>query len=106
VLEAMACGLPCVAASTSGSRELIVDGETGLTYEPDDAAGLAAAVRRCLGPDGERMGEAALRIAEARYSIRCVADRYEALYAELLSGAPRRAGVGLPEPLPTRDQTP
>jgi glycosyltransferase involved in cell wall biosynthesis len=106
VLEAMACALPCVAASTSGSRELIVEGETGFTYPPDDVSGLAAAVRRCLGPDGERMGETARRLAESRYSIGRVADRYEALYAELLSGQSQRARLALDEPSPTRDHTP
>ena len=41
ILEAMACGLPCVAARASGSRELVVEGQTGITYAPDDVAALA-----------------------------------------------------------------
>lgn len=84
VLEAMACGLPCVAARASGSRELITEGETGFTYAPDDAAGLAAAVQRCLSPEHAGMGEQARQVTEERYSIRLVADRYQALYAGLL----------------------
>lgn len=90
VLEAMACGLPCVAARASGSRELIVDGESGFTYAPDDSAGLAAAVQRCLSPAAAAMGAKGRRLAEERYSIRSVADRYEALYRQLLPG--RQAG--------------
>jgi phosphatidylinositol alpha-1,6-mannosyltransferase len=86
VLEAMASGLPCVAARASGSRELISEGVTGFTYEPDDAPGLAAAVRRCLAPGAAAMGEQARRLALQRYSIRAVTDQYEALYARLLSG--------------------
>jgi glycosyltransferase involved in cell wall biosynthesis len=85
VLEAMACGLPCVTARTSGSTDLIVEGVNGHTYAPDDAAGLAGAVRHCLSADGRRMGEGARRLAETNYSIRAVADRYEALYERLLS---------------------
>ena len=85
VLEAMACSLPCVVARASGSRELIVEGENGFTYVPDDSASLAAAVRRCLSPEGAGMGEKGRCMAEARYSIRAVADQYEALYAQLLS---------------------
>lgn len=92
VLEAMASGLPCVAARASGSRELIVEGETGFTYPPDDAEGLAVAVRRCLGPGGVALGAQARALAERRYAIRAVADRYEALYAELL---PARAAPTL-----------
>jgi phosphatidylinositol alpha-1,6-mannosyltransferase len=93
VLEAMAAGLPCVAACASGSRELIVDGQTGCLYVPDDAAGLAQAVRRVLGPDGPAMGAAGRRAAEARYAIGSVADRYEALYDQLLG---RRAAGEVP----------
>ncbi len=82
----MACGLPCVAARASGSRELIVEGETGHTYAPDDAKSLAVAVRSCLAPAAAGMGEKARALAEAQYSIRAVADRYESLYARLLFG--------------------
>jgi phosphatidylinositol alpha-1,6-mannosyltransferase len=93
VLEAMAAGLPCVAACASGSRELIVDGQTGCLYAPDDTAGLAQAVRRVLGPNGPAMGAAGRRVAEARYAIGSVADRYEALYTQLLG---RRAAGEVP----------
>lgn len=88
VLEAMASGLPCVVARASGSRELIVEGETGFTYEPNDAAGLAAAVQRCLTPAALHMGEMARGLAQQRYSIHVIADQYEALYMQLLPGQP------------------
>ncbi len=84
VLEAMASGLPCVAARASGSRELIVEGQTGFTYAPDDAEGLSTALRRCLSPEGASLGQQARATAEQHYSIRAVADRYESLYAHLL----------------------
>jgi glycosyltransferase involved in cell wall biosynthesis len=84
-LEAMACGLPCVAARASGSRELIVDGETGFTYEPGEADELAAALRRCLSPGAATLGAAGRERAQADYSILAVAARYEALYAKLVS---------------------
>jgi glycosyltransferase involved in cell wall biosynthesis len=81
----MACGLPCVAARASGSRELIVEGETGFTYASDDVARLAATVRHCLSSEGTGMGTQARQLAQARYSIAAIADQYEALYARLLS---------------------
>lgn len=95
VLEAMAAGLPCVAASASGSRELIEDGQTGVLYTPDDAAALARAVQRVLGPEAAAMGEKGRQVAEARYAIRVVSDRYEALYARLL-GRPAQGQPALP----------
>ncbi|MDL2336221.1 MAG: glycosyltransferase family 4 protein [Pseudomonadota bacterium] len=84
VLEAMACGLPCIAAKASGSRELIVEGETGYTYAPADIAELAMAVKRCLSSLGAGMGAKARRLAEDRYSIVSIANQYEAIYARLL----------------------
>jgi glycosyltransferase involved in cell wall biosynthesis len=84
VLEAMACGLPCVAARASGSRELIVQGRTGYTYEHGDVAEMARALSLCLGPEGRSLGAEARRLVEARYSIGAIADRYEALYERLL----------------------
>lgn len=84
VLEAMACGLPCVAARASGSRELIQEGRTGFTYQHGDVDGLVLALRQCLGPEGRGIGTEARRHVETRYSIEAVADRYEALYAQLL----------------------
>ena len=84
VLEAMASSLPCVAARASGSRDLIVDGRNGYTYTPDDAQGLAMAVQACLSEPGLQMRACARQMAEERYSIRAIADQYEALYSRLV----------------------
>ena len=60
-LEAMASGLPCVCADATGSRSLVVPGETGFLAPADDADGFARQsplwprTRRCA----QRMGEAA-----------------------------------------------
>jgi len=89
MLEAMACGLPCVATRTSGSRELVCEGETGYTYVPGNADDLSAAVQLCLSPAGPRLGERARRMAQATYSIQAIADRYETLYGRL-QGAEQR----------------
>ena len=39
--EAMVCGLVVVGTTTGGTRELLKEGETGLTFEPEDFIGLA-----------------------------------------------------------------
>ena len=85
VLEAMACGLPCVAARASGSRELIREGETGYTYAHGDVTEMGEALHRCLSAEGIRLGEKAREVAQTQYSIEAVTDRYEALYEQLLS---------------------
>ena len=89
VLEAMACGLPCVAARASGSRELVVEGETGYIYSPDDVVDLAAAVRRCLSSEGSNLGMKAAKLAQTRYPITAIADGYGAIYARLMRTATR-----------------
>lgn len=87
VLEAMACGLPCVAARASGSRELVMEGETGYTYAHGNTEEMREAVERCLSPLGAQLGEKARQVAQSLYSINVVADRYEALYEQLLEQA-------------------
>jgi glycosyltransferase involved in cell wall biosynthesis len=84
VLEAMACGLPCVVARAPGSRELVHDGVNGATFAVDDAVELRGAVRTVmseLAPLGARSRE----IAVADYAIGTIGDHYEALYAHLLT---------------------
>jgi phosphatidylinositol alpha-1,6-mannosyltransferase len=94
VLEAMACGLPCIAARASGSRELIVDGETGYTYAHGNVHELADAVRLCLSANGSRLGRQARAQAQKTYAIDVIAERYEGLYGQLLHRpAPRTTAV-------------
>jgi glycosyltransferase involved in cell wall biosynthesis len=68
LLEAMSCGLPVIVSDGApGPLELVEDGVTGLVVPVNDAAALAAALRR-LASDGElrsRLGEAArARVSE------------------------------------------
>jgi glycosyltransferase involved in cell wall biosynthesis len=47
-VEAMASGLPVVAADAGGFRESVVDGVTGFLVPPDDARGFAASIARLV----------------------------------------------------------
>ncbi len=80
VLEAMSCGLPCVATRVSGACDLIRDGATGMSFGVGDSAALAAAVAAVQGEAGLGMGAAARRLVAEEYDIDRVATRYEALY--------------------------
>jgi glycogen synthase len=46
--EAMASGLVVVGTTTGGTKEILRDGETGFTFAPEDADGLAEQVTRLI----------------------------------------------------------
>ncbi len=48
ILEAMACGVPCVATRVSGSEDIIQHGVNGLLVESEDYQGLAEALLTLL----------------------------------------------------------
>jgi len=60
-LEAMASGLPCVCADATGSRSLVVDGQTGFLAPPDEAARFARHIAALVqdAPLRTAMGQAA-----------------------------------------------
>lgn len=81
VLEAMASGLPVVAAPAGGITEL-VDDETGIVLGSPSAGELAQAAMALLSDDGRRrrLGQAARRRVVQRYSLAMTADRLAELY--------------------------
>jgi len=100
-LEAMACGVPVVAAAVGGLRETVVDQKTGLHVPPRDPQAIADAVARLLADPALRadMGRAGTRRARSRYSWdRVAADTEKAYWSVLAAGLPRQAAERL-EPL-------
>lgn len=100
-LEAMASGVPVVAAAVGGLRETVVDQKTGLQVPPRDPEAIADAVGRLLADPALRaeMGRAGMRRARSRYSWdRIAADTEKAYRSVLAAGLSRQAGEG-PEPL-------
>ena len=81
LLEAMACGLPCVASDCAGNRSLISDGETGLLFDPHRPEELAACLRRIFDDPAlaARLGKAAREMIVARYDLSALVAREIAL---------------------------
>lgn len=86
LLEAMASGKACVATDVPGSRDLVVDGESGLLVAPEEPEALSAALRRlATSPElRRRLGQKARRRVEAHYTLEVEVARHQALYAEAL----------------------
>ena len=87
MIEALASGLPVLAARAGASAEVVSDGETGILYDPDSDASLVAAVRRLVSDDGlrARMGRSARTAAEGRdwaSSTRTLRGYYETALGE------------------------
>ena len=85
-LEAMACALPVVTSTKSGSAELVRAHDAGLVCPSRDVAGLASHMRLLLDPAqrerfGSRAREAVLPLTPAAMTLKLVL-----LYRELLAG--------------------
>jgi glycosyltransferase involved in cell wall biosynthesis len=91
LLDAMAFGRPVVATAAGGIPEAVEDGVTGVLVEPEDADGLAGALDGVLEDIDlrRRMGKAARRVFERRFTIDRVAQAHLALYAKVERGEDR-----------------
>lgn len=83
-LEAMACKKPVVATCFGGSRELVVDGETGYIVNPYNVPVLADKVTELLADKNKntRYGEAGYERIVADFSLTKQARAYELLFTE------------------------
>ncbi len=87
IVEAMACGLPCVAYDVAGVREALQDGVHGFLALPGDVHGWRDGLRRLIASPALRlkMGQAARATAERDFALqRMLADTLQ-LYERLLS---------------------
>ena len=88
LLEASASHVPIVATDVGGNREAVLDGESGVLVGPHEPTLLAAAMTRLMAmtpAERARMGFAGRRHVENAYGLEMVADRWLALYEDLLA---------------------
>ncbi len=79
IVEAMACGTPCVGFRTGGIPEMIDHQSNGYVANYKDAEDLAEGVNMIL--DDPRMGEAAHYYANYIYDEARIAERFKEIYA-------------------------
>jgi glycogen(starch) synthase len=84
-LQSAQMGRPVVAANVGGLPEVVVNNETGLLFEKNDAVHLISCVYKLLQHPAEtiRMGKAALERAENFFDLEATASAYDKLYQDI-----------------------
>ena len=95
IVEAMACGVPAIAAASHGPAEIIEDGETGWLFGVNERDALAAAIVDAVDRPDERARRARLaeRAALERFAWPAIAGELEQVLREaaLHAAQPRAA---------------
>jgi len=83
-MEAMACGLPVVAANSYALPELVHHGKNGYLFQPSNSDELAGYIDKLLGDPTPRaqMGQKSLEII-AKHDRTQILDQWESLYRRL-----------------------
>lgn len=89
LVEAMAAGLPVVATNVSGTRQVVVEGVTGLLVPPADAAQLAESLVALLENPAlaREMGAAGRQRVESQFSAAKQATDHLALFGRQLAAS-------------------
>ncbi|MDR2407567.1 MAG: glycosyltransferase family 4 protein [Bacteroidales bacterium] len=81
IMEAMACGIPCVGFNVGGIPEMIDHQVNGYVAEYKSSEDLAAGINWCLNSENRGMlSEQALMKANSHYAEKIVAKQYIKLY--------------------------
>jgi len=86
-LEAMAAGKAVIGTKVDGILEIVNDGETGVVVDPDDIAGLAAAMSMLLRDATlrSRLSRAAQQHVKERFQRHQMGARYIHAFQETLT---------------------
>lgn len=86
IMEAMAAGVAVVGTDIPGTRDLIVNGETGFLVPLGDRGGIARQINILLNdaPLRQRLGEAGRQRMLSQFSVENMIQRHVELYRELL----------------------
>ena len=80
VMEAMAAGLVVIGTEVGGQAEMLTDGENSLTFQAEDAEGLARQIERALdAPDLlPQLAKAGQQLVMERFTLERMATEFEA----------------------------
>ncbi|MDB2434677.1 glycosyltransferase family 4 protein [Luminiphilus sp.] len=84
-MEALACGTPVAAFNIGGNQDLVQHKETGYLARPYDTDDLADGIKYlCIASEAERIQKNTTAFVAENFSFAVVAEKYKALYAEVL----------------------
>ena len=86
IVEAMACGVPCVGFNVGGIPEMIDHKQNGYVAEMKNAKDFADGIEWALTADYATLSEAAHRKALETYSEEAVAKKYMEVYDNACNG--------------------
>ncbi len=86
IAEAQACGLPAVISNWPGSRQTILENETGYLVNPGDVDELAEKIKKILDNNdlAAEMGDKAAINAKEKYDWKNIARKMDELYQKLI----------------------
>jgi glycosyltransferase involved in cell wall biosynthesis len=86
LLEAMACGLPCIATRVSGSEDIIADGLNGIIVESEQPDQMADALRSLIEDTelAQRLGREGRVTVVREYQLAQIIERCLDLHRQLL----------------------
>jgi UDP-glucose:(heptosyl)LPS alpha-1,3-glucosyltransferase len=83
VLEALACGLPCVTSTACGAKEVVAELDPNLVRDTQDTAGLAEALRRAFDLAAKPATTAIARAIASRFTIDRMINGMLGVYSSL-----------------------
>ncbi|MDR4435474.1 N-acetyl-alpha-D-glucosaminyl L-malate synthase BshA [Bacillus tequilensis] len=85
LLEAMACGVPCIGTNIGGIPEVIKNNVSGFLVDVGDVATATARAMSILEDEqlSKRFTEAAMEMLKNEFSSRKIVSQYEQIYADL-----------------------
>ena len=87
IQEAMVCGLVVIGTTTGGTREILLDGVNGLTFEVENAQMLAEKIVQVIDDGGLRakLARAARQTVVERFNLTRMVDEIEENFNWLLT---------------------
>ena len=88
IIEYMACGKPVIASDTGGTKEIVVNHQTGFLITDETTEVIAGMITDLLDHEGKRktLGENARLLIQKNFTADRMGNDFSQLYSEVVSG--------------------